>query len=561
VLLTRHRPRAPRSRHLLTSLSATAYAASRTRPACPVRRQAAPRVECSATSAPERSCRPATRPGCPAARRDIPVDRLPGGVGSQQPDQTDTATGDTRPAAAEQQRWLSPSVAGVGAASFFSDTGHEMTTAVLPAFLSSVLHTGPAALGGIEAVSDALMGVAKLAGGPIADHPGWRARAAPGGYLGTAALGGPIGLTVAVWQVIALRAGSWIARGLRSPSRDALLAAIAPTAARGRAFGLERAGDNLGAVAGPLLAAALLAVIGVRGTLLVAAVPGLFAAVAISITARHARTALSAGGRRRLTINFRRLRGYGLTRTYLPAALFEAGNVATTLLILRATGLLSGGRSATAAASLAILIYAGHNVLAAVASLAGGVVVDRGRPRLVLGAAALVYVGAYAVFAVGSHHWVVLLAGFCLAGIGIGFAETAQIRHDRRSAARRSARLRIRAARPGPGRRRPGLHPGRQPAVDRLVGHPRVRLRRGLDDRLHHRCPAHPPARRCHACSACSACSEVSTATLTAPTGRSSANLVSRVKAQRWWGPPPPAPNAGATAPTPTVPASDDWWG
>jgi MFS family permease len=317
-------------------------------------------------------------------------------------------------------------VAGVGAASFFSDTGHEMTTAVLPAFLSSVLHTGPAALGGIEAVSDALMGVAKLAGGPIADHPGWRARTARGGYLGTAALGGPIGLTVAVWQVIALRAGSWIARGLRSPSRDALLAAIAPTAARGRAFGLERAGDNLGAVAGPLLAAALLAVIGVRGTLLVAAVPGLFAAVAISITARHARTALSAGGRRRLTINFRRLRGYGLTRTYLPAALFEAGNVATTLLILRATGLLSGGRSATAAASLAILIYAGHNVLAAVASLAGGVVVDRGRPRLVLGAAALVYVGAYAVFAVGSHHWVVLLAGFCLAGIGIGFAETAQ---------------------------------------------------------------------------------------------------------------------------------------
>ncbi len=53
-----------------------------------------------------------------------------------------------------------------------------------------------------------------------------------------------------------LRAGSWIARGIRSPSRDALLATLAPRAGYGRAYGLERAGDNLGAVAGPLLAAA-----------------------------------------------------------------------------------------------------------------------------------------------------------------------------------------------------------------------------------------------------------------------------------------------------------------
>jgi MFS family permease len=323
------------------------------------------------------------------------------------------------------ERWLTPGVAGVGAASFFSDTGHEITTAVLPSFLAGVLHTGPAALGSIEAASDVLMGVAKLAGGPIADHPGRRARAARGGYLGTALLGGAIGLTVAVWQVILLRAGSWISRGLRSPSRDALLSAIAPATARGRAFGLERAGDNLGAVAGPLLAAALVALIGVRGALLVAAVPGVFAALAISVAARQARTAMAGGGRHRFAFNLRRLKGHGLARAYLPAALFEAGNVATTLLILRATGLLSAGRSATAAASLAILIYAGHNLLAAVASLAAGSIVDRGRPRLVLGVAALVYTSAYAVFAVGSHRWPVLLAGFCLAGTGIGLAETA----------------------------------------------------------------------------------------------------------------------------------------
>ena len=59
----------------------------------------------------------------------------------------------------------------VGAASFFSDVGHEMVTSVLPAFITSVLGGSAAALGIIDGVSDALAGVAKIAGGPPADDP------------------------------------------------------------------------------------------------------------------------------------------------------------------------------------------------------------------------------------------------------------------------------------------------------------------------------------------------------------------------------------------------------
>jgi hypothetical protein len=36
-------------------------------------------------------------------------------------------------------RWLTPGVGAVGAASFFSDAGHEVTTSVLPAFLTGTL--------------------------------------------------------------------------------------------------------------------------------------------------------------------------------------------------------------------------------------------------------------------------------------------------------------------------------------------------------------------------------------------------------------------------------------
>lgn len=326
--------------------------------------------------------------------------------------------------------WLTGGVAGVGAASFFSDAGHEIATSVLPTFLTSTLHAGPGALGAIEGVSDALVGVAKLAGGPLSNDADRRGRLASGGYLGTAIATAAIGLATSVWQVGLLRALAWISRGIRSPARDSLLVSLVPRSAYGRAAGLERAGDNAGAVVGPLLAAGLVAAVGVRHAILFAFVPGLFAAAAITVAAREARRQLAGpAGRRTLTFNLRELWRAGLARALTPAALFELGNVASTLLILRATNLLTdgaSGRSVTAATSLAILLYAAHNAAATFAAIGGGHLADRLTPRVVFAAGAAVYVGAYLLFAWTQHSWPVLLAGFLLAGAGIGFAETAE---------------------------------------------------------------------------------------------------------------------------------------
>lgn len=289
------------------------------------------------------------------------------------------------PGAGQDRRWLTAGVGSVGAASFFSDTGHEIATSVLPTFLTGTLHAGPAALGAIEGVSDALTGLAKLAGGPLAADTRRRARLASGGYLGTALATAAIGLAATVWQVAVLRAVAWVSRGIRSPARDSLLATLAPPRAYGRAFGVERAGDNAGAVAGPLLAALLVSTIGVRHAIWFALVPGVLAALAITVAARQARTTLSSpDGRKALTLNLRELHGAGLPRILAPVALFELGNLATTLLILRATDLLhTDGRDATAAASLAILLYALHNAAATAASLGGGHVIDLAGPRAV----------------------------------------------------------------------------------------------------------------------------------------------------------------------------------
>jgi MFS family permease len=329
---------------------------------------------------------------------------------------------------AGNRRWLTPGVGAVGATSFFSDAGHEVTTSVLPTFLTGTLGASAAALGIIDGVSDALIGVIKLVAGPLANNPDRRGRTASGGYLATALATGAIGLTVTVWQAGVFRALAWISRGVRSPARDALLASLSPEWARGRTFGLERAGDNLGAVVGPLLAAALVAWVGIRPTLCLAAIPGLFAAATILVATREARRRNQSDGhpdRRRF--EFGALRDAGMLRALLPVALFEFGNVATTLLILRSTQLLtSPHRTVTAATSLAILIYAGHNAVATIASLAAGRWYDRAGPRMVFATGAAVYVVAYVVFAAGTHSAIALALGFALAGAGIGLAEPTQ---------------------------------------------------------------------------------------------------------------------------------------
>jgi MFS family permease len=174
-------------------------------------------------------------------------------------------------------------VRGIGLASFLSDLGHEVPTSLLPRFVTSTLGGSAATLGLIEGIADGVAGVSRLAGGAIADDPERRRAVAVGGYASTAVLTSAIGAAQAVWQVGLLRAGGWIARGLRVPARNALLADAVPAETYGRAYGFERAMDNLGAIGGPLLALGLVTWFSVRTAILLSVIPGLLAAVVIRL--------------------------------------------------------------------------------------------------------------------------------------------------------------------------------------------------------------------------------------------------------------------------------------
>jgi len=326
----------------------------------------------------------------------------------------------------DKKKWLTPGISGIGLASFFSDSSHEIVTSVLPSFITSTLHASAGVLGLIEGLSDALTGVMKLVGGPLSNDANRRGKLASGGYLGTAIATSAIGLATTVWQAGILRAIAWTSRGLRSPARDAMLASLAEKENYGKAYGIERAGDNLGAVVGPLLASLLVAQVGVRHAMFFSIIPGMLAAVAILVAAKEARKYASPI-KRRISIEFGAIKNAGLIKPLLPVAFFELGNIATTLLILRATQLLhADGRSLTAAASLAIIIYAAHNAFAAVVALAGGHWIDKAGPRVVFGTGAFLYILAYLGFAASFSSWVWLLVAFILAGSAIGLSETAE---------------------------------------------------------------------------------------------------------------------------------------
>src|SRR2546422_2680765 len=150
----------------------------------------------------------------------------------------------------ENKSWLNRTVLGVGLTSLFSDWSHETATAVLPAFLAAI-GAGPVWLGAIEGIADGLSSFAKLASGHFTDRLKKRKPLAVFGYAFTALATASFAFATHAYHVLFARAAAWLGRGVRSPAKKALLAADVPPGAYGRAFGLERLMDTVGAIGGP----------------------------------------------------------------------------------------------------------------------------------------------------------------------------------------------------------------------------------------------------------------------------------------------------------------------
>ena len=327
--------------------------------------------------------------------------------------------------------WLNRNVFVIGLTSLLSDTGHEMATAVLPAFLA-VLGVPAAALGVIEGVADATSSFVKLWAGWISDRLGHRKAIAVGGYVLTG-LSKSLFAFAYGWPLILVgRVAGWFGRGIRAPLRNAILADSVPDHAHGKAFGFERAGDTLGAVFGPLVAFGVLTLWppttanpsgSYRTIFLLTLIPGLSAALAFGTLVGERRRAPSptkfTAALRNLPQPFRRF--------LLAVGVFGMGDFAHTLLILAATELLAPSYGMARAAQIAILLYVVHNVFYASASYPAGALSDRwGRKGLLVAGyvlGAITALGCLAAFAWSVAAVPFLLAVFAAGGIYVAVEE------------------------------------------------------------------------------------------------------------------------------------------
>src|ERR1700674_599875 len=168
-----------------------------------------------------------------------------------------------------------------GLVSLLNDSASEMIYPLLPTFVTSVLGAGAGALGALDGAAEFSSAIVKYVAGRLADRPARRGRLVVLGYAAAVVVRPVIAFTGAAWQVIGLRVVDRLGKGLRTPPRDAIIAHATPPPLRGRAFGLQRGLDHLGAVLGPLLAWYLLAFhqASVRGVIAASIVPGVLVLV------------------------------------------------------------------------------------------------------------------------------------------------------------------------------------------------------------------------------------------------------------------------------------------
>ena len=302
-----------------------------------------------------------------------------------------------------QPSWISRTILGIVRATLLSDFSHEMCTAVLPLYLMT-LGLGPGALGLIEGLADFLFSLSKLGGGIFGHHVDQKRPWASLGYLVTALATGAIGMAHTLSALLTLRGLAWIGRGFRGPLRDFLLAEAVPPTHFGRAYGLERAGDMIGAVLGPLAGVALLWFgVTFQSVILWTLLPGLLAAGSLFFVVQEKPISRPLSDDE----TPRAVRRVVFPRSFwvflIGVFLFGLGDFSRTFLIwLALPHLETSFGSPSESIALGALLYGLHNLVSGAVAYPIGRFGDRRAPFIILLGGYGLGVGANLLLALGS---------------------------------------------------------------------------------------------------------------------------------------------------------------
>jgi MFS family permease len=313
-------------------------------------------------------------------------------------------------------------VTALGVVSFFTDFSTEMVLGVLPLFIVSSLGASRAILGAIEGSSELTSYAFRMVSGSLSDKVGKRKIFVIAGYS-LSTITKPFFAASSGWlDAFVVRFGDRMGKGLRTAPRDALIADSVQESKAGRAFGLHRTIDQIGAIIGPVAAFALLQFMDIRAIFLVSLIPGAIAVLILVFFVREVAIKRSTARTTMLSNIDRLIRGNrSFILLLIITGIFGIGAFNFSFILLRASDL-------GIADSLIPLVYATINVAHTAIGIPSGILADKvGKEKvLIIGYSVFAISTALMLFFSSSENTLYAYILAAVFGLYMGISETVQ---------------------------------------------------------------------------------------------------------------------------------------
>jgi MFS family permease len=314
-------------------------------------------------------------------------------------------------------------VLALGLVSFFTDFSTEMVLGILPLFIVNNLGASRAILGAIEGSAELVSYAFRMVSGSLSDKMGKRKIFIIAGY-GLSTFSKPFFALSTGWlDAFVIRTADRIGKGMRTAPRDALIADSVSESISGKAFGIHRTIDQMGAILGPITAFALLQIMDIREIFFVSLIPGAIAVIILILFVKE--IAIKRRGRSKAATIFSNIgtvmgNNKPFVLLLIISGIFSLGAFNFSFVLLKASELGIDNDSIP-------ILYAVINVSHTAIGIPSGILADK------IGKEKVLIVG-YSIFAVSTVFMAIpsadySLYAFVLAvifGLYIGISETVQ---------------------------------------------------------------------------------------------------------------------------------------
>jgi MFS family permease len=303
-----------------------------------------------------------------------------------------------------------------------------MVMSVLPLYIVKDLDLSRTVLGAIEGSGEFVNYIFRIPSGYISDKIGKRKILVIIGY-GISTISKPFFIFVTTFiDTIIVRIADRIGKGIRTAPRDALIAESVDESSSGKAFGIHRTLDQMGAIIGPLFAFLILELFGgnIQHIFLLSIIPGL---VSLFILIYYVKDRLSIDDKNKVIVNkitfFSNLRNLFIENkifVYLVIIIgvFSLGAFNYSFVLLKSIDL-------GIEQNFVPIIYAIINITHTVIGIPAGILSDRvGKEKMLIIGFLLFVISVLLMYFSEKNNIIYIISIPLIYGLYVGISETVQ---------------------------------------------------------------------------------------------------------------------------------------